>query len=111
MYVNMEIKNFQLSVSYAFSMSALNTKMLFLVLFAHATISFITNGPSTIFLSETKANCAFDITLFITHLIMFACTFEMILFTTPISEMGLNSESVMGSFTLGIKAIKDALHV
>ncbi|KAJ0492572.1 hypothetical protein HanIR_Chr12g0576401 [Helianthus annuus] len=53
----MDIKNFQFNVSWAFSISALNTKIFLLTLFSHPTTSFITKGPSSIFLPNIKAAC------------------------------------------------------
>ncbi|KAJ0726119.1 hypothetical protein HanPI659440_Chr12g0466641 [Helianthus annuus] len=92
-------------------MSALNTNIFRLTFFAHPTISFITKGPSIIFLPETKADWELEITLFKTFFIRFASTFEMILLTTPIKEIGLKSEKVIGSVTLGMSDMKDELHV
>ena len=74
-----------------------------------STTSLVISTLSKIHLPFRKANWLSSITAGSTFFNLPAKTFDMILYKTPTSEMGLYYSSLKGSLTLGIKAMNEAL--
>ncbi|MFS7950906.1 hypothetical protein Hanom_Chr07g00588711 [Helianthus anomalus] len=62
-------------------------------------------------LPAKNADCSEDTSFLITYFNLVTSTLERTLVIQPIRLIGLKSENSMGSFTLGIKAINEDVHL
>ena len=105
------IKNCQLTLSYAFSISSLQIRPFFPSFFHESITSFAIRDASKIYLPETKAFWSEEITPPITFLILLANTLAKSLYNPPNRLIGLKSPSSSAPPFLGIRTKNVALRL